>query len=211
MAIGKYIVLEGIDGSGKSTVGKKIAKRIYECAFTSEPTETETGKLLQQKLMGYYDFDNKIAEAERDFALFTADRIEHHQRIKEELKVGRCVVSSRSYHSSIAYQGIDGADIPRMIQTIDYLKNINLIRAPDVTIVIDLPPKEAIRRIEQKTRHKFENIETLRKVCKIYNEIESYFPNEKIRHVDGTLEPSVLENTIMDVIRSDVGEILEQS
>jgi len=210
MRIGKYIVLEGIDGSGKSTVGKKIAGRIYQCVLTCEPTETEIGKLLQQKLVGYYDFDNKIAEAERDFALFTADRIEHHQRIKEELKVGNCVLSSRSYYSSIAYQGVDGADIPRMIQTIDYLKSINLIRAPDVAIVIDLPPEEAIKRIEERTRQKFENVETLNKVCKIYDELESYFPKENIRHVDGTLNPTALENTIMDVIKSNV-EIVEQS
>lgn len=100
----KFIAFEGIDGSGKSTVMKRIASMSGgKFFFTAEPTEGFVGKLLREALRGEKTMDEKTMAY-----LFSADRAEHiygKGGILERLSEGKTVLSDRYLFSSLAYQG----------------------------------------------------------------------------------------------------------
>ena len=162
---GRFIVFEGIDGSGKTTQAKLLAKRLEEngarAVMTAEPTELPTGKALRAALGG------KVKKSECEMAvLFVEDRIAHNiepvEGIEALLESGAWVICDRYYYSTLAYQG----------QSTDYgwVKAMNLkcpqIRKPDLCIYVDLLPEQSLERISKgrDTVEIYENIETLSKV-----------------------------------------------
>ena len=102
---GKLITLEGIDGSGKSTVAKKLQEnpeiKAFEPVFTREPTRgTLTGTAVEKAIQSDTD---QLAE----LFLFTADHAEHLAKlVKPALESGKSVISDRYSDSRYAYQGI---------------------------------------------------------------------------------------------------------
>src|SRR5437899_12451369 len=101
-----FIVLEGGDGSGKSTQAARLIDRLRlagrEVVTTREPGATEVGKAIRALVLGGGDLDPR-AEA----LLIAADRAEHvHQVIRPALERGAVVVSDRYVPSSLAYQGV---------------------------------------------------------------------------------------------------------
>lgn len=162
---GKFIVFEGIDGAGKTTQAKLLAKRLEEkgraCVLTAEPTSLPSGAILREALSG----QTKRTDCEMA-ALFVFDRIAHNADpeagIAKLLSDGKDVICDRYYYSSLAYQG----------SSTDYgwVRSMNLgcpeILKPDVCIFLDLTPEQSLRRI--KRRHEaveiYENIETLTRV-----------------------------------------------
>ncbi len=145
---GKFIVFEGIDGSGKSTQIARLAERLRESGrqvyTTAEPTATVSGGLLRDALSGArHRSPGELA------ALFLLDRINHNVNpvngIEKMLADGFDVICDRYYYSSLAYQGseTDGG----------WVRNMNLacpeIRRPDICIFLDLSPDASLARIEQ--------------------------------------------------------------
>lgn len=162
---GRFIVFEGIDGSGKTTQARLLANRLEEngasVVMTAEPTELPTGKALREALGG------KVKKSECEMAvMFVEDRIAHNIApvggIEELLESGAWVICDRYYYSTLAYQG----------QSTDYewVKSMNLrcpqIRKPDLCIYVDLLPEQSLERISKgrETVEIYENIETLSKV-----------------------------------------------
>ena len=102
---GKLITLEGIDGSGKSTVAKRLQEnpeiRALDPVFTREPTRgTLTGTAVEQAILSDTD---QLAE----LFLFTADHAEHLAKlVKPALETGKSVISDRYSDSRYAYQGM---------------------------------------------------------------------------------------------------------
>ena len=162
---GRFIVFEGIDGSGKTTQARLLAKRLEEngkkVVMTAEPTDLPTGRALREALGG------KVKKSECEMAvLFVEDRIAHNIApevgIEALLEAGAWVICDRYYYSTLAYQG----------QSTDYawVKSMNLdcpqIRKPDLCIYVDLLPEQSLERI-RKGRDSieiYENIETLSRV-----------------------------------------------
>ncbi len=152
MKQGKFIVIEGLDGSGKSTQIQRLAdyyksksEKVY---VTAEPTDFETGSYLRRILSESQD-KNMYLQA----ALFLADRLEHitHPEfgIKKYLDEGYVVICDRYYYSSFAYQGT--------ATDMDWVMNLNLgckeILTPDLCIFLDVNPntcKERIDRVREK-------------------------------------------------------------
>ena len=108
MSRGKFIVIEGLDGCGKSTQLRLIkegleqyGKRVY---LTAEPTNYETGEYIRRILS-----ESLVKDMYLQAALFLADRLEHitHPEfgIEKYLSDGYTVVCDRYYYSSFAYQG----------------------------------------------------------------------------------------------------------
>jgi len=161
---GLFVVLEGIDGSGKTSVAfllkNMLSKRNIKTVVTREPTYFETGKLLRTYL-SYYSLNQRdpIYEA----LLFAADRIYHvNSYIKPLLKRGYVVVSDRYLYSSVVYQGTDG--LPE-----EWILSINkFVLKPDLAFFINVSPPEAIKRLSKSTKSMFENIVFLNKVYNKY-------------------------------------------
>lgn len=147
MEKGKFIVIEGLDGSGKSTQIKFLAEYLKTCGkkvyVTAEPTEYETGSYIRRILSESLN-KNMYLQA----ALFLADRLEHithpEHGIKKYLDDGYTVICDRYYYSSFAYQGT--------ASDLEWVMKINLecneIITPDLCIFLDVNPDTCKKRID---------------------------------------------------------------
>lgn len=148
MKQGKFIVLEGLDGCGKSTQLKRLADNLKNLGetviLTAEPTEYETGAYLR-RILSESQSKNMYLQA----ALFLADRLEHitHPEfgIRQYLEKGFTVVCDRYYYSSFAYQGT-ASDVNWVMDT--HLKCPEML-IPDLCIFLDVNPDTCKARIDQ--------------------------------------------------------------
>ena len=146
---GKFITLEGIEGSGKSTSLDTISKILdtldIEFIITKEPGGGPLGKDLRKILL-----DKKTSiSPEVELLLMMADRKNHIDNIVEpSLEKGVWVISDRYLDSSYAYQG--GG---RQIDTskIDLLTELLRLPIPDLTILFDLSPEIALQRAKNRS------------------------------------------------------------
>ncbi len=140
---GFFLVLDGIDGCGKSTQAKKLSEYFksnkIQTFLTAEPSDYELGKILRNYLQ------NPEVPASVDALLFAADRIEHcNKKILPLLKKGFIVISDRYRDSSYIYQSVEGRNEG---VSIDWIKKINKFSLiPDLTIIIDIDPKVGLKR-----------------------------------------------------------------
>lgn len=160
MKKGKFIVLEGIDGSGTTTHAKLLTEWLedqgYSVELTQEPTTRLIGALIRKNIK------TKGTSAILDALLFAADRIDHQENlIKPSMDADKIVISDRYVESSIAYQTAAGLEM-------GWVQEINKhAEHPDLTIILDIAPEIGLNR-KAKTNDKFESVEFLRKVRKIY-------------------------------------------
>ena len=169
---GRFIVIEGIDGSGKSTHIPMLAKRLMadgrRVYTTAEPTVSLSGGLLRDALSGV----SKKTTCEIA-SMFLLDRIFHNVNpvngIEKFLSEGVDVICDRYYYSSLAYQGSE--------TDFDWVLDMNLncpeIRKPDLCIFLDLEPDKCIERISKSRMVKeiYEEKDRLEKYRKRYFDI----------------------------------------
>ena len=199
---GRFIVFEGIDGSGKSTQIKLLCDRLKAAGrkvyLTAEPTSSVTGGLLRDALSGVAKRTGyELA------ALFLLDRINHNVNpvngIEVMLERGYDVICDRYYYSSLAYQGSE--------VDFEWVKNMNLncreIRMPDACIFLDLDPDSAMERIGS-DRAVTEIYEKKSKLESIRNKYFSLFScldeKENIKIVDATKSIDEIAQKIFDEI-----------
>ena len=144
----KFIVIEGLDGSGKSTVTKLFAERFTANGLpvhvTFEPTKSNPiGQLIQSILSG----QTRNIEPEAIALLFAADRYQH---VKNEVLPAlehSNVICDRYYYSSMAYQGIDADNLERVAA---YNQAVIAAHKPDIVFFLNVTPDECIHRIEER-------------------------------------------------------------
>lgn len=177
---GKFIVIEGLDGSGQSTEASLLRDFFVgqgkEVIATKEPTmDSEAGKKIREAL------DKKInIESDELQKLFVQDRKEHLENlIIPALKQGKIVISDRYFFSTFAYGASGGLDLEWLIE----INNDFLL--PDLTIILKVRPEICISRIEGRGEPKtlFEKQEKLAKVWEVYKLMPERFENVKI--IDG--------------------------
>jgi dTMP kinase len=158
---GRLIVLEGIDGGGKSTlvdglVGR-LARRRWPVARWHEPTDPDLGVRASKA---------DRADPRHAAMLFTLDRTIARPEL-ERLLSSADVVADRSFYSTLAYQGSRLAPGDRM--ELEALQRSATV-PPDLVILLDLPPEEAMRRIGSRgqKRSPLERLATLRRVARAY-------------------------------------------
>ena len=187
---GLLIAIEGIDGAGKTTQARVLASWLrrngVKARYTSEPTSGEIGALIRKHL-GRRRYSEEVVAL-----LFAADRLEHVRTVIEpSLSKGITVVADRYLHSSIAYQT---ASTGRR----EWVRAVNsLAPAPDLSILIDLPVEEALRRIKRR-RYLYEHREFLERVR------EEYLNLAKEGHlivVDGMGRKEKVSTKIINVVR----------
>ena len=146
---GKFITLEGIEGSGKST-NLSIIKQILDdnqinYIVTREPGGGPLGPNLREILL---DKSNAISPTV-EMLLMMADRKDHVDNvINLNLKKGNWVISDRYLDSTIAYQG-GGRQLD--VNLINFLSAELDLPTPDLTLLFDLPVNEALERAKERS------------------------------------------------------------
>ena len=146
---GKFITLEGIEGSGKSTnlsiIKKILDKNKINYVVTREPGGGPLGPKLRKILL---DKNNNISPSV-EMLLMMADRKDHVDNlINHNLKQGNWVISDRYLDSTIAYQG-GGRELD--LNLINSLSEELELPTPDLTLLFDLPVNEALDRAKARS------------------------------------------------------------
>jgi dTMP kinase len=208
---GFFVAFEGGDGVGKSTqvdlLGKWLTERGHSVVLTREPGATAAGRRIRRVLLDPVEGDGLSPRAEA--LLYAADRAEHvHRVIRPALQRGEIVVTDRYSDSSVAYQGagrvLSADDVTRISRWgTDGLQ-------PDVTILLDVPPRFALRRsaeppdrleseppeFHERVRREF--LSLARREPGRYLVVDGTLPRERIaqlvrERLDGVLPPSPRE------------------
>jgi dTMP kinase len=160
-----FVILEGIDGSGKSTLHNilkvKLPQYEYlpEIVFTREPGGTKFGENLRNILL------SEEITPTTTFLLMQAARIEHiNTVIKPALQKGKIVISDRYYPSSIAYQGAQGVPKQFMFSVLNGSKTI----MPDMCFFLNISIEKAQQRKEKDNFFDKKSIEFYEKVSNNY-------------------------------------------
>ena len=198
---GRFVVLEGIDGSGTSTQAKLLhnfLKRNHrECSLTFEPSSGPIGDFIRNILWGKIKLtDNDLHREEQLSFLFAADRANHLQRegdgIETCLKKGMDVICTRYILSSLAYHSYN----------YDFIKYLNKnFLKPDITFYLDVSPHVAIQRINKNRKPDLnENLENLKRVKRNYEDAFQISSLPFIR-IDGNQEEEIIHKQIVEALK----------
>jgi dTMP kinase len=177
-----FISLEGIDGSGKTTQAKLLAKALGDqVVLVREPGGTETG----ERIRGLLKDPSLELDPLAELLLFCAARAELvAQVVSPAREQSRDVVCDRFSDSSVAYQGVArGLGVDRVEEICDLATGGVW---PDLTILLRIDPDAAAARIGRRHADRFEEegIELQRLVAEGYDEVARRHP-ERVRVVDG--------------------------
>lgn len=143
---GKFIAVEGPDGSGKSTminlIGQYLEEKELAHVLTREPGGTSIGEEIRKIII---DINNKNMGAEAEALLFAASRSQHvHEKIIPAIEEGKIVVCDRFLLSSLAYQGV-GRKLG--IENVKAINDFGLRGIyPDLILFFHVDPEETLHR-----------------------------------------------------------------
>ena len=159
---GKFIVFEGIDGSGKTTqinqlsqwiVNKDIIPENNQLVITREPGGTNLGKSLRSLLLN--TSQELSPDSITELLLYAADRSQHiNEIIRPALNKGNWVISDRFCGSTIAYQGYGRKLDIKLIKDLEMIATQGI--SPDITFLLDIPVEESIKRRINRTDDRIE-------------------------------------------------------
>tara|TARA_Y100001968_G_scaffold164515_1_gene150574 strand:- start:1743 stop:2366 length:624 start_codon:yes stop_codon:yes gene_type:complete len=149
---GKFIVFEGIDGSGKTTQINQLSKWLMstdiipknnQLVITREPGGTKLGKSLRSILLD--TSIEKNPDSITELLLYAADRAQHvNEIIRPSLRKGDWVLSDRFCGSTVAYQGYGRKLNIKLIKDLEKIATQGI--SPDITFLLDIPVEESIKR-----------------------------------------------------------------
>ena len=193
---GKFIVVEGISGSGKGTQLQHIAKYLFESdkysevLLTREPTGSSYGQEARTLMQAHrQDGEDPTLHAHQYLDLFLKDRIYHlSNTIIPSLEKGIQVVCDRYALTTMALQQGPSLSVEDIIKK----HQQRTIRVPDLTLLFDLPAEEALSRIQQAGRAEkgvHETRERLSTARKNYLQLSSLLPKYNITVVNAQNSP----------------------
>ncbi len=194
-----FIVLEGIDGSGKTTqafrLEKWLKKKGLKVYTTREPTDGIIGGIIRAAL------STKLRISQRTLQiLFAADRSEHVKEIEDRMASGYSVISDRYILSSIAYGMVE---LDR-----DWLYNMNSVfPKPDLTVILDLPAETALKRLGRRfTKSLFERRQLLEDIRRNFLELDKLYGDVfNTVVVDADREPDEILSDIITYVEELLG------
>ncbi len=195
------VTLEGLDGSGKTTVWEALHDVYPEATFTREPTNSWYGDAV------YRSIDDDDADPLAELFLYTADHADHLSRtIRPALAEGDLVVSDRYSDSRFAYQAatLERSDV-EIRRPLEYIRGIHgaFSRPPDATIYLDVDPKTAAERSGR--TNKLERAGYLAAVHGNYERLMEAEPERFVR-VDATRSPE----EVLDRVESVMERLLDR-
>ena len=193
---GKFIVIEGIDGSGKSTQINQLSKWLNstklipeknQLVITREPGGTQLGQSIRSLLLDISR--EKPPSSITELLLYAADRAQHiNEIIRPSLNKGDWVISDRFCGSTIAYQGYGRKLDMKLIKDLEHIASQGI--SPDITFLLDIPVEESIkRRINRKNdRIEKEGVEFLSNVSLGFKKLSEDHKWKKISAIKSTEE-----------------------
>ena len=194
---GAFVVLEGSDGSGKTTQARVLCSTLrregYKIHPTAEPSRSIVGRLIRRRIL-----HGKKTRPEVEALLFAADRFLHlESEILPALAVGRIVVCDRYIYASFAYQGAQGVDS-------QWLQEINRFAIkPDLALYLDVPAETGMGRIRRK-KSLLEKLELQERVRKQYLKLAE---TGELTLVDGTQPIKKVGENVLDLVTSKLREL----
>jgi len=144
---GKFFVLDGPDGAGKTTQAARLAAYLQECGLSvsvlREPGATPAGEAIRDLLLDPETDIGRLAE----MLLYQAARAQIIETVvRPALDDGRSVVLDRFGYSTVAYQGFGLGLDPDVIRTVTSIATADL--EPDHVFILDLPPEIGLARLD---------------------------------------------------------------
>ncbi len=196
---GRFIVLDGLDGSGKSTQHKRLESELSACGVAvvscRDPGGTGIGDRIRSVLL---DYDLSEMDRNCETMLFMASRAQlAAEVIRPALSAKKTVLCDRFVSSTCAYQGAAGYDPRRVVELARYALDELW---PDLTVILNIPVEEGFARIGRKPSHagrrrraqvegqvlfdgatpadamEARSIEFYRRVHDLFQELPSYYP-----------------------------------
>jgi len=193
---GKFIVFEGLDGSGITTQATLLRNNLVQdgknVLLTKEPTDGLIGGIIRACLRKEWRTSPATLQL-----LMTADRSHHlANEIEPALKAGKTVICDRYILSTLAYGSLD-VD-PKFLQQINAA-----FRRPNMTIMIDTHPKVCLERMKKSRPHLelFEDEAKLNAIRNNYLSLKNYFTNTNV--IDGNRTP--------EEVMKDIKKIMEKA
>lgn len=204
---GCFISLEGIDGSGKSTQGRRLAEALeergYDVVLTREPGGSPGAEEIRALVL---QGDPDRWSAETELLLFTAARRDHLERtITPALEAGKIVICDRFADSTRMYQGMSRGDLRAVV---DQLHDLMIGREPDITLLFDMDPSVALNRAlaRDSVEDRFEEFgQGLQdKMRAGFLEMARAEP-DRFRIIDAARSPDEIAATTLDVVLDALG------
>ena len=186
------LTLEGIDGSGKTTVAAALRESLAGATFTREPTESWYGDAVRRSI------DDDRADPLAELFLYTADHAAHlSETVRPALAEGEVVVSDRYSDSRYAYQAVSVED--RVKRPLEYIRGVHgpWTRPPDATLYFDVDPETGAAR--SGATNKFEQAAFLSRVRQNYERLIDAEPERFVR-IDATRSPEEVIESAVDTV-----------
>jgi len=206
MAKSLFIVLDGIDGSGKSEMVKLIHNYLfsknkkYRILTTREPTNGTYGSKIRKMLK---EEEDPFKNAEKLLDLFTKDRQEHLKNTilpflnhKNEIECN-IVICDRYYYSTIVFQYAQGLTLEKIIG-----KNKDF-RKPDIALILDIEAETALERIKHREKEKFEKLEFMKKLRKNFLDLKNHLEDNIV-----IINASKSKEDVFEVLKKEIDKIL---
>ena len=208
--MGLFITIEGPEGSGKTTVAKRVVEQLenegYKVLYTREPGGVGIAEKIRDIIL---DVNNTNLDPRSEALLYAASRRQHLiEKVVPALNNGYIVICDRFVDSSLAYQGhARGIGI-------DEIYNINLFAIdtmfPDMTILLIIDPEVGLARImanrqDEVNRLDLEGMNFHKLVHEGYEIIKEKYA-ERFTLVDGNDTPEVVFNNVYKVIKDKINE-----
>lgn len=208
--MGLFITIEGPEGSGKTTVAKKVVEQLetegYKVLYTREPGGVGIAEKIRDIIL---DVNNTNLDPRSEALLYAASRRQHLvEKVLPALKEGYIVICDRFVDSSLAYQGH-----ARKIG-IDEIYDINTFAIdthwPDITILLDIEPEIGLQRImknrqDEVNRLDLEGLNFHNLVHEGYQIIKEKYAS-RMTLVDGNQTPEVVFDSVYKLIKDKINE-----
>lgn len=200
----KFIVLEGIDGSGTTTHSKLLAERLtsegYDVLRTNEPSTGEFGTLVRS----LFTQQEPMPDWQTMALLFTADRMDHLKKVIEPaLSTDKIVICDRYYYSAVGYQSFYATDSLAHYTPSEWIKTLNYYaRIPDLTLALTLPLAVVMQRLDTRKLDQFEkNSDLMEYLSEFYHLLPAWFREDNITTVNSNDEKDVVAEKIYQAVK----------
>ena len=194
---GRFIVLEGIDGSGKGTQLELLQEALEaqgkKVWTTREPSDSPIGRMIRQGLTGGEAFDEATMAL-----LFAADRLVHIDEVKAHLKNGEIVLCDRYILSSLAYNS--------QSLSLEWILSLNKEAdkrlQPDLTLLFDLSAQDAMKRINARGEQaeRYETQSQLYQVGEMYRMLADVRTGDNVTCINATQAPEDVHKDVMKAV-----------
>jgi dTMP kinase len=201
---GVLITFEGVEGSGKSTQLRRLERWLRREGYRPETTREPDGTALGVGVRRLFERPGVSPQPLTEMFLFMAARHQHvMDRLRPWLRAGRIVLCDRYTDATVAYQGYGRGLDPQLIREMNVQATGGVL--PDLTLLFDLDPAQAFRRIGSRRLDHFEREKQAfhRRVRRGYLEIMRADP-KRVRRVDAAGDAGAVEQQV----RAIVGDFL---